>query len=62
MDRLYYRFAHDFERRYINQGLNEDRTIEQTLDLGWEFLSVLPRTELKTQVEPNTLKSFCLNF
>lgn len=47
MDRLYYRFAYDFERRYINQGLNEDRTIEQTLDLGWELLSVLPQTELK---------------
>lgn len=47
MDRLYYRFAHEFERRYINQGLNEDRTIEQTLDLGWELLSALPKSELK---------------
>jgi Archaeal/vacuolar-type H+-ATPase subunit B len=31
----------------VNQGRNEDRTIEQTLDLGWELLSVLPEQEMK---------------
>ena len=40
-------FADSFEKRFVNQGRNEDRTIEQTLDLGWELLSVLPEQEMK---------------
>ena len=47
IDRLYLKFADSFEQRYLNQGEEENRTIEQTLDLGWELLSVLPREELK---------------
>ncbi|HCL57371.1 MAG TPA: V-type ATP synthase subunit B [Spirochaetia bacterium] len=47
MDKLYYKFAKEFEKRYTNQGINEDRTIEETLDLGWELLSMLPKSELK---------------
>ena len=47
MDRLYAKFADAFEEQYINQGFNEDRSIEQTLDLGWKLLSILPRSELK---------------
>jgi V/A-type H+-transporting ATPase subunit B len=47
MDRLYLRFARDFEARYISQGEQENRTIEQTLDLGWELLAIFPRGELK---------------
>ncbi|MBN2322358.1 MAG: V-type ATP synthase subunit B [Spirochaetes bacterium] len=47
MDRIFYKFADSFEKRYIAQGENEDRPIEQTLDLGWELMSVLPRAELK---------------
>ncbi len=46
MDRRYLKFADDFEDRFIGQG-EEDRNIEETLDLGWELLSVLPRSELK---------------
>ena len=45
-DRLYAKFADAFEERYINQGFTENRSIEQSLDLGWELLSTLPRAEL----------------
>ncbi len=47
VDRKYLKFADAFEKRFIMQGSNEDRSIEQTLDLGWELLSTLPETELK---------------
>ena len=47
VDRLYAKFSDEFEKRYINQGFNEDRTIEQTLDIGWELLRILPRAEMK---------------
>ena len=46
-DLLYARFADEFERRYVNQGYGENRSIAETLDLGWELLSILPRRELK---------------
>ncbi|MHA1506159.1 MAG: V-type ATP synthase subunit B [Candidatus Asgardarchaeia archaeon] len=46
-DKKYLKFADEFERRYINQGLFEDRDIEETLDLGWELLSMFPEEELK---------------
>lgn len=47
MDKLYAKFADEFEARYIDQGYTTNRTIEETLDLGWELLRILPRTELK---------------
>lgn len=40
-------FAQRFEEEYVNQGFDTNRSIEETLDLGWELLSMLPRTELK---------------
>jgi V/A-type H+-transporting ATPase subunit B len=46
-DRKYMAYANDFEARYISQGYYENRTIVQTLDLGWELLSVFEDTELK---------------
>ncbi len=46
-DQKYMAYANDFEARYISQGYYENRTIEQTLDLGWELLSVFEDTELK---------------
>ncbi|MDW7684386.1 MAG: V-type ATP synthase subunit B [Bacillota bacterium] len=46
-DKLFARFADEFENRYIKQGENEDRTIIDTLTIGWELLALLPRTELK---------------
>ena len=47
IDRLYAKFSDEFEKRYINQSFYEDRTIEQTLDIGWELLRILPRSEMK---------------
>ncbi len=46
-DRLYAKFADAFERRYVSQGYQTDRSIEDTLALGWELLAILPETELK---------------
>jgi V/A-type H+-transporting ATPase subunit B len=46
-DKLFAKFADEFEKRYVSQGDNEDRSIEHTLTLGWELLSILPRVELK---------------
>ncbi|MGI6298831.1 MAG: V-type ATP synthase subunit B [Saccharofermentanales bacterium] len=47
VDRIYAHFADTFEERYINQSFNADRSIEETLKIGWELLSMLPRNELK---------------
>ncbi|HOM03130.1 MAG TPA: V-type ATP synthase subunit B [Acetivibrio sp.] len=46
-DKLYAKFADAFEKEYVSQGFNEDRTIEKTLEIGWKLLSILPRAELK---------------
>ncbi len=46
-DKLYAKFADAFEEEYVSQGYNTDRTIEETLNLGWKLLSILPRSELK---------------
>lgn len=46
-DKLYAKFADAFETRYVSQGSQANRTIEQTLELGWELLRILPRSELK---------------
>ena len=46
-DRKYAKFAEEFEKRYINQSFTVNRSIEETLNLGWELLSLLPRNELK---------------
>jgi V/A-type H+-transporting ATPase subunit B len=46
VDRKYLEFGRAFERQFVNQGINENRTIEQTLEIGWKLLSMLPREEL----------------
>ncbi|MBQ6381437.1 MAG: V-type ATP synthase subunit B [Clostridia bacterium] len=45
-DKLLLKFGEAFEEKFINQGYNANRTIEQTLDLGWELLTILPKSEL----------------
>ena len=45
-DKKYIEFGRLFESKFVNQGFNENRSIEQSLDLGWELLSTLPRAEL----------------
>ncbi len=47
MDKKYAAFADAFEKEYVSQGYQTDRSIAQTLDLGWKLLGMLPRTELK---------------
>lgn len=47
MDKLYAKFADAFEKEYISQGFTTDRSIEETLDLGWKLLRILPRSEHK---------------
>ena len=46
-DLLYAKFADEFERRYVSQGADENRSVFETLDLGWQLLSILPKAELK---------------
>lgn len=46
-DKLYAKFADQFEKKYVSQGEYTNRTIEETLNLGWELLSILPKGELK---------------
>ncbi|MGI6771500.1 MAG: V-type ATP synthase subunit B, partial [Acholeplasmataceae bacterium] len=47
IDSLYAKFSDEFENKYINQGYNTNRSIEETLDIGWELLRILPKTELR---------------
>ncbi len=47
IDKLYAKFADEFEKEYVSQGYNTNRSIEETLDLGWKLLRILPRSELK---------------
>ena len=54
-DKRLMEFGRAFEERFINQGYDENRTIDQTLDLGWELLSMLPESELD-RVDEDVLK------
>ena len=56
-DKQFAKFADAFEHRYVNQGNNINRTIEDTLNLGWELLSLLPRTELK-RIKPELIEKY----
>ena len=56
-DRHYLDFADRFEREFVNQGRDEDRSIETTLDLGWELLRALPKAELK-RVDPKFITKY----
>ena len=47
VDKLYAKFADEFETRYVSQGYYNNRSIEETLDIGWELLRILPRSELR---------------
>ncbi|MDI6708114.1 MAG: V-type ATP synthase subunit B [Candidatus Thermoplasmatota archaeon] len=57
LDRKYLDFADLYERKMVSQGKEEDRTIEQTLDLGWELLAMLPEEELK-RVRPENIEKY----
>ena len=57
VDRLYARFSDEFEKKYINQGFYENRSIEETLDIGWSLLKLLPRSEMK-RIKPEILDKY----
>ena len=47
VDLMYAKFSQAFEKEYVSQGYDTDRTIEETLDIGWKLLAMLPKSELK---------------
>lgn len=59
IDLMYAKFADEFEKEYVSQGFRTDRTIEQTLEIGWKLLSMLPKVNLNVSVM-NILKNICL--
>ena len=56
-DKLYAKFADEFEKRYVGQSNETNRSIEETLDLGWELLSILPKSELK-RIKPEYIEKY----
>lgn len=57
IDRLYLEFGRAFEERFVAQGFNENRSIVETLDLGWEILSILPEKELD-RMKPEMIQKY----
>ena len=56
-DKLFAKFADEFEKVYVSQGNNTNRSIEETLNIGWELLSILPRRELK-RIKPEMIDKY----
>ena len=56
-DRLYARFAEEFEQKYVSQGFETNRDIGETLDIGWELLAILPQSELK-RIKPEMIEKY----
>ena len=57
VDKKYAAFADAFEKEYVSQGFETNRSIEETLDLGWELLSILPKSELK-RIKPEYIEKY----
>ncbi|MGB9694748.1 MAG: V-type ATP synthase subunit B [Caldisericaceae bacterium] len=60
-DLLFVKFADEFEDKFVRQDVNEDRTIEETLDIGWKLLTILPKEELK-RVRPAFIEKYLEKF
>ena len=56
-DRKFLKIAQTFEKNFVRQGLNEDRSIEQTLDIGWDVISPLSDTEIK-RIKPDLIEKY----
>ena len=56
-DKLFAKFADEFEKRYVSQGNTTNRSIEETLNIGWELLSILPKRELK-RIKPEFIEKY----
>lgn len=59
-DRAHLKFADEFEKQFINQGEETERTIEESLDLGWKLLKMLPRETLK-RIKPEMIEKYLKN-
>ena len=57
-DLIYARFADEFEKKYVSQGFENNRSIEDTLAIGWELLKMLPRSELRRIREEYLVKYY----
>jgi V/A-type H+-transporting ATPase subunit B len=57
LDLIYMKFAREFESKFIVQGENENRTIEESLNIGWDLLSILPKAELK-RIRPEYVEKY----
>ncbi len=57
VDKKYANFADEFEKRYVSQGYEENRSIEDTLRIGWELLTILPKAELK-RIKPEFIEKY----
>ena len=56
-DLLFAKFSDEFEARYVSQGYEDNRSIIDTLTIGWELLSILPRAELK-RIKPELIDKY----
>lgn len=61
-DQKFLEFADVFENRFVRQGADEDRTIQQTLDLGWELFTGLPESELEKRIDRDLIKKYHPNY
>ncbi len=61
VDQAYLKFADEFENRFVNQGNETNRSIIETLDLGWELISILPKSEMKRLKEEHIAKYLRIN-
>jgi V/A-type H+-transporting ATPase subunit B len=57
LDRKFLRIANNFERRFVNQNFDEDRSIEDTLDIGWELLAELSEADMK-RIKPELIEKY----
>jgi len=56
-DKKYLKFAEDYETKFVQQKRDEDRSIIETLDLGWKLLGIIPENEL-TRIDPELRKKY----
>ena len=57
IDLIYAKFADEFEKEYVSQGYDANRSIEETMDIGWKLLTMLPKTELK-RIDDKLIKKY----
>lgn len=61
-DQKFLEFADDFENRFVRQSADEDRTIAQTLDIGWNMFVQLPESELEKRIDRDLIKTYHPNY